>query len=206
MHERCRIFRDIEGSGDIGCLFSVAPTTRDMPYVWVAWTAVCFANLQVTLLCPGNNGYRDISAISLTPGFNWISGKAVKRIIWIFCWLFPSNSLKTSFDTSFLKGSLYFQNNLSYSNKQKFKSQKTVFVSSFSLVELDVLSSLRFRLTVNEPNFFFNSVWSTLLKLLKPPKQNTLICALHYLSGYSCLVFSINTSVASKVVILAIYL
>ncbi len=31
----------------------------------------------------GNNGYRDISPISLIPGFNWISGKAVKRIICI---------------------------------------------------------------------------------------------------------------------------
>ncbi len=39
----------------------------------MAWTAVGFAHLQVSIPCLGNNGYRDLSLI---PGFNWISGKA----------------------------------------------------------------------------------------------------------------------------------
>lgn len=46
--------------------------------MWVAWTAVGFPHPQVSVPHPGNNGYRDISFI---PGFNWISGKAVKCIV-----------------------------------------------------------------------------------------------------------------------------
>jgi len=51
----------------IGCLCSVAPTMKDMAYVWVAWTAVGFPHRQVSGPRPGNHGYRDISFI---PGFN----------------------------------------------------------------------------------------------------------------------------------------
>ncbi len=44
------------------------------------------AHLQLSLVRSKNNGSRDISSISLIPGFNRASGKAVKRIIWfLFC-------------------------------------------------------------------------------------------------------------------------
>jgi hypothetical protein len=51
-------------------------------WVWVAWTAVDFTHLQVSVPSPGNNGCRDISSISLIPGFNLYFRESHKRIIW----------------------------------------------------------------------------------------------------------------------------